>query len=398
MIMNIDEFCHSYYTATFIPVTYFNNEMSIIHSYPSSINNFDFSNFIKNHFNDISKNPDYFITKSYAYFGIIKIANTNDFILIGPLFSTPITPETVRDFMHEYAISLKYQLDVTHFLHNCPLISFNQFLNVIAFVHLSINGVTIDTAKHFKITDGTPHQTISVKYSDKVYNAKEAQSYHNTYHFEQQYLNYIKNGETEKLKAILLNNGPSLKEGSIAPNALRQAKNIFIACTTLSTRSAISGGLDIEQAYHLSDIYINECEKMQSVESIFNLQYTMIIDFTERVAKNKISPDVSPEIFECIQFINRHTNESIRVDEVASHVGRSRSYISKKFKSETKSDLSYFIMHCKLEEAKSLLTYSSKSLSEISNYLCFSSQAYFQNLFKKKYGLTPKQYRNKTKI
>ena len=49
-----------------------------------------------------------------------------------------------------------------------------------------------------------------------------------------------------------------------------------------------------------------------------------------------------------------------------------------------------------LEEAKSLLTYSDKTLSEISNYLCFSSQAYFQTVFKKKYGLTPKQYRNQT--
>ena len=51
-------------------------------------------------------------------------------------------------------------------------------------------------------------------------------------------------------------------------------------------------------------------------------------------------------------------------------------------------------MRCKLEEAKSLLTYSDKSLIEISNYLCFSSQSYFQNVFKKKYGMTPKQYRD----
>lgn len=52
-----------------------------------------------------------------------------------------------------------------------------------------------------------------------------------------------------------------------------------------------------------------------------------------------------------------------------------------------------FIMRCKLEEAKSLLSYTDKSISEISNYLCFSSQAYFQNVFKKKYGMTPNEYR-----
>ena len=53
-------------------------------------------------------------------------------------------------------------------------------------------------------------------------------------------------------------------------------------------------------------------------------------------------------------------------------------------------------MRCRLEEAKSLLTYSDKTLSEISTYLCFSSQSYFQNIFKKKYGITPLKYRKQT--
>ncbi|MDE6963676.1 MAG: helix-turn-helix domain-containing protein, partial [Lachnospiraceae bacterium] len=50
-------------------------------------------------------------------------------------------------------------------------------------------------------------------------------------------------------------------------------------------------------------------------------------------------------------------------------------------------------MRCKLEEARALLAYTDKSLSEISHYLCFSSQAYFQNVFKKKFGITPGEYR-----
>ena len=57
-----------------------------------------------------------------------------------------------------------------------------------------------------------------------------------------------------------------------------------------------------------------------------------------------------------------------------------------------------FIMRCKLEEAKSLLTYTDKSISEISSYLCFSSQAYFQNVFKKKYKITPNEYRRQSGI
>ena len=105
---------------------------------------------------------------------------------------------------------------------------------------------------------------------------------------------------------------------------------------------------------------------------------------------------MSPEIFKCIQFITRHVNEPIQVGDVAEHIGRSRSYLTAKFKKELGFDVSTFIMRCRLEEAKSLLTYSDKSLSEISSYLCFSSQSYFQNVFRKKYNVTPLQYRNNT--
>ncbi len=69
----------------------------------------------------------------------------------------------------------------------------------------------------------------------------------------------------------------------------------------------------------------------------------------------------------------------------------------RRFKEELGIHIGAFITRCKLEEAKSLLTYSNKSLAEISSYLCFSSQSYFQNVFKRKYGITPKQYREKAR-
>ena len=226
-------------------------------------------------------------------------------------------------------------------------------------------------------------------------NAKEEQHFHNTYQFEQKLLQYIQNGDVEKMKT-LLNTPSKLSGGLMADNSLRQEKNVFITTVAIVTRSAIAGGMDMEQAYQLADVYIRECEKLQNISHIETLSYSMLIDFTERVSQNKIPQGMSLEIFECIQFITHHINESIRVGDVAEHIGRSRSYLTNKFKKELGFDVCSFIMRCKPEEAKSLLTYSDKTLSEISNYLCFSSQAYFQTVFKKKYGLTPTQYRNQT--
>ena len=58
-------------------------------------------------------------------------------------------------------------------------------------------------------------------------------------------------------------------------------------------------------------------------------------------------------------------------------------------------DLTDFIMQKKIEEAKRLLRYSTKSLSAISTYLGFSSQSHFSRVFKKYASENPSVYRNK---
>ncbi|MBO6094387.1 MAG: helix-turn-helix transcriptional regulator, partial [Oscillospiraceae bacterium] len=71
----------------------------------------------------------------------------------------------------------------------------------------------------------------------------------------------------------------------------------------------------------------------------------------------------------------------------------SSSYLMRRFKAEVGMSVGDYITKCKLEEACDLLVYGSRSLAEISAYLGYSSQSYFQNVFKKQYGMTPMQYR-----
>lgn len=96
-----------------------------------------------------------------------------------------------------------------------------------------------------------------------------------------------------------------------------------------------------------------------------------------------------------------HTQSHQRND-LCERRGRSHrekpSYVAKKFKDDLGINVGAFISRCKLEEAKSLLAYTAKPLSEISSLLCFSSQSYFQNVFKKQYGVTPLQYRKQHHI
>lgn len=396
MITEIKEFCRLFYDTTSIPINYYHIPTNDGCSFPEFLGNRDIFREELSGFMNFSKNPDYFISPSFSYFGYVHARNDESMIFIGPVFSTPSSDFTLRNFMKEWAVSPEYRPEIAQFLANTPPVSFQRFLHTLAYLHLCFNDENIDINRHFNLDDTNVIHRFSGLHSNQVYESKENRDYHNTYHFERELMQYIQKGDTENIKN-LLKTSPDLSAGTMADNALRQEKNIFITSVALATRSAIEGGMDMEQAYQLADVYIQECERTQDISYVSTLEYSMLIDFAQRVSNNKIPQGMSREIFDCVQFITQHINDPIQVGDVAEHIGRSRSYLCGKFKKELGFDIGRFIMRCKLEEAKSLLTYSDKTLIEISNYLCFSSQSYFQNVFKQKYGLTPKQYRDKTK-
>lgn len=399
MFANIKDFCRLFYNMTAMPISYHDFSANYSQSFPSILENQSiFRGTLQGFesFKNFAQNPNYFISPSFSFFGWIKCDKQDYAIILGPVFSIPSSEHTLRDFIKEWDISPEYRPEIIQFLANSPAVSFNRFLHTLAYIHLCLNGQSIDIVQHFHLEDNNMLHELSACHSNQIYESKENQNYHNSWNFEQELLRYIKNGDIEKIKELLKNSSSNLTEGILADNALRQRKDILISFISLVMRSAIAGGMDMEQAYQLADVYILKCEHSQSIAHVSNLEYSMLIDFAERVSKTRIPEGMSQEIFNCIQYITHHINEPIQVTDVAKHIGRSRSYLSGRFKKELGFDISSFIMRCKLEEAKSLLTYSDKSLIEISNYLCFSNQSHFQNVFKKKYGVTPKQYRIQT--
>ena len=396
MISNILEFCRLFYQATSVPIHYCTTDNRQTLSFPKGFEEenmfrgtlFDFAHF--------TKSPDYFISESFGCYGFVRIRDEETVLIVGPVFSTPYSELTRRNYMLEWAIPAEYTEKVTQLLTALPVLSFQRFLTMLAYLELCLNDRKIDIDTYFAFQDEERSKAREHEHSRQVIESKETQDIHNTWHFEQEMLQYVQDGNEEALEK-LLKDSAALSEGKVADNALRQTKNIFISTATLACRSAILGGMDMEQAYHLSDVYIRDCERSISIDYIQQLQGNMLFDFTRRVAQNRIPAGMSREVFDCVQFISRNVNAPIQITDVAEHIGRSRSWLTSRFKQELGMDPSTAIMQYKLKAARTLLKHSDKSLSEISVYLCFSSQSYFQNVFKKQFGLTPKQYRDQNR-
>lgn len=255
-----------------------------------------------------------------------------------------------------------------------------------------------DRLKAYERRAETVRKRLAESHTETSLDAKESGTVHGTWQFENLLLSYIRDGELEKLKALLEKTASHMdfNIGTLAYDPLRQAKNLLIGLVALVGKvSGIGGGMDIEDAYRLIDLYTQECEKAKSVEEVYLLQYNMVIDFTERVRQAKLPENLSRPVFDALQYIADHSTAAVSLDEIAAFVGVSRSALTRSFKAEMGKTISQYITEVKLRDAKRFLRYSDLTLGEIASYLSFSSQSYFQTVFKKETGLTPGEYRRR---
>ena len=339
------------------------------------------------------RNPEFSAVNPDLEYGHIRIEGTGYDLFLGPVFTVPLTKELVRDYFADAHVRPEHREEVEGLLYSIPLTSHPQLIRILTFLHFILNGKEARIEDYYT-EDARRSASRSTDALRTAVEAKEYEAPHSTYDFEQKLYRVIAKGDPARLRRFLETSRDIPSESKVARTPLRQAKNIFIetACKA-GILGAIPGGVDVEQTYQLVDLYILECEQLQSIEEIDRLRYVMLMDFCKRAGESALPDGVSAEISRAMSYIRSRTNESVGVEEVAEVIHRSSSYLMRRFKAELGMSVGDYITKCKLEEACDLLIYSPFSLAEISAYLGYSSQSYFQNVFKKQFGMTPMQFR-----
>ena len=328
----------------------------------------------------------------HVKYGRIPIKGTDYDIYLGPVFPTGVNDEIVNELIKEQflPISLKDQLE--EFIRHIPVITPFQLMRHMVLVNWCINQEVVNSEEMFGIDR---EHDLDVKESE--YDLLHEDDLVNEMHdYSTKLYDIILHGNETELNSYLFRNSENVRGGKLASSDLRQAKNQFIVVATqLVSHCALPAGVSAREAIVLSNRYIRDCEATNSISVIATLEYSMMKDFLHLCSEASVPSSISGEMLTALNYIRNHINEPIRVSDVANSINRSESYTIKLFHNELGATISATVNHYKLEEAKRLLAHSNIPLSEISSYLCFSSQSYFQNLFKKQYGITPNNYRRK---
>ncbi len=102
------------------------------------------------------------------------------------------------------------------------------------------------------------------------------------------------------------------------------------------------------------------------------------------------------EILQSAQYISENYTQPITSTDVAKAVGLSPNQLSRRFRKAAGVGLHEYLAFVRLYHAARQLVTTDDSITTIALRCGFSSSNYFKDCFKKKYGVTPRKYRNIT--
>lgn len=349
---------------------------------------------------NIRSHVGYYATRHFNFYGIVNSGRHK--LVIGPTRQVANSEQELRELAFRADVPPE---DTETFVAGMksivrmPAESVLQMLCTINYIwnneKLTLEDITITEAEQSELKRLLEAQQNARRTDPFADDVQEHPNVYNSYDAEQQLLRMVRKGDSAALKQWIAS-APAVRGGMLAADQLRQIKNTFVVSATLVSRAAIQGGMDVEDAFSLSDAFIQKAELLDTPNQLTNLQYRMVLEFTERVDRIRLGKQPTALLLSVRNYIRHHISEPIRIEEMAKELYMSRPYLSSKFKQETGQPLTDFILQEKTEEAKRLLRYSGKSSAAIGLYLGFSSPSHFSRVFRKYAGCNPGEYRDRS--
>lgn len=142
------------------------------------------------------------------------------------------------------------------------------------------------------------------------------------------------------------------------------------------------------QLYNMVDFYVHD-----GIETMFQSSMRIYHIFEYLLAPSSQQMNNDNPIDRTIRFIRGNVGKDITLNELAAVANLSPYYYAHCFKQQTGFSPMEYVINTRLEQAKILLVRTIKSVAEIAYELGYSSSNSLINMFVKRVGVSPKQYR-----
>ena len=135
---------------------------------------------------------------------------------------------------------------------------------------------------------------------------------------------------------------------------------------------------------------------VQENNKLFNSILSRILAEIDILAHDQNGFNYSELTINVISILDKNVDKKFTTDDLARHLKFSPRTIQMHFKNDTGKTIHEYHLQLKLNKSKYFLTaYSEMSIKEIASILGFYDEFHYSKAFKKLFGLSPKQYKNK---
>ncbi|WP_127836316.1 response regulator [Clostridium prolinivorans] len=166
---------------------------------------------------------------------------------------------------------------------------------------------------------------------------------------------------------------------------------------TTILKVARNSDIDINDIFGSNHNLFIELYSLNTIEEVQNWFKNISIKIRNYIIKGR--QDTANELVEkAKEYVKEHYKESdININKVCTYLHISPNYFSFIFKRETKTTFINYLTHVRMEKAKELLRTTNMKTFEIAENVGYSEPNYFSYSFKKRFNLSPSEYRNSIK-
>lgn len=161
----------------------------------------------------------------------------------------------------------------------------------------------------------------------------------------------------------------------------------------------IAEGDDIVKLlFELYDIHTKRLDDFEMlcislISRIWSLTLCYIKKHKNTLLSLNIDHESEQKAKDILEFIHKHYAKDIRIEDIVRYTNISRSGCFRHFQQYTNKSPMVYLMEYRLSRAVYLMMRTDKSITQIATECGFSNSSYFGKIFKKKYEMTPLQYK-----
>ncbi len=226
---------------------------------------------------------------------------------------------------------------------------------------------------------------------------EEEEGYVNhSYRDEQILMQAIKDGNVKLVERLLQT--PMAFPQAVEGSSRKNEEYMTAIWVGLVARAAIEAGIASRESFLVSDIFLKQIAGAMDARVYQAIRRRAALTYTGLVAEYRKNGKKRMYVGECKNYIAVNIFKRISSRDVAAELNLNVIYLERIFKEEEKITIGRYIQREKIKRAKNILNYSDRSMTEVGDYLGYSSQSHFGTAFKKETGMTPRQYRDSNHV